>query len=213
MLSRKAQSPAISYVIVLGIVVASVSAAYLWGVPLLKKGEASSKVEMAKNTMLQIKKEVDSVISGGGQKRIVVDSYGTIEISENDNSIYYYLQVKRAPYALNVWIPLTSKEMFGVVGTAGENDTALLGIEEPSVLLVRVEKSGEGYVVSYRLALRELDDSNTAEGYLSKFVVEGNSKVEKGRHTLIIRKGNSIREGNSRLNGELIIQPIYVSIS
>jgi hypothetical protein len=212
-MNGKAQSPVLSYVLILGIVLASVSAAYLWGVPLLKKGEASSKVELAKNSMIQLKREVDSVISGGGQASFSINSYGTIMVSEEDNSIYYSLYVQRAPYALDVWIPLTSNEMFGVVGTEEENSTALLGLEEPSVLLVRVEKAGEGYLVTYRLALRELDDSNTAEGYLNKFTPVGNARVEQGRHAIVIRKGESTRGGVSKLKGELITQPIYVSIN
>ena len=209
----KAQSPVLSYVIVLGIVMASVSAAYLWGVPLLKKGESTSKVELAKNSMLQLKKELDSVISGGGQTSFVIDSYGVVEVSEKDNSIYYYLHARRSPYALGVWIPLTSNEMFGVSSTEEENSAALLGVEEPSVLLVRVEKTGDGYLVIYRLALRELDDSETGQGYLNQFMPAGNSRAEQGRYTILIRKGESTRGGVSKLGGELITRPIYVSVS
>ena len=209
----KAQTPVLSYVLVLGIVMASVSAAYLWGVPLLKKGEASSKVELAKNSMLQLKKEVDAVVTGGGQRSITMDLYGLMFVSEPDNSVYYSLYTERAPYTLNVWIPLTASNMFGVNGTQEENSTALLGMDEPSVLLVRVERAGDGFLVTYRLALRELDDSETATGYLNQFMPMGNDRAEQGRHTLTIRKGDSKREGISKLRGTRILTPIYVGIS
>ncbi len=212
-MNRKAQSPVLSYVLILGIVMASVSAAYLWGVPLLKKGEASSKVELAKNSMIQLKREVDAVITGGGQRSFGMEIYGIMAVSEEDNSLYYSLYVERAPYALNVWIPLTSNNMFGVKGTSEENSTALLGTDEPSVLLVKVERAGEGYVVTYRLALRELDDSETGDGYLNKFIPLGNARAEQGRYTVILRKGDSMRGGQSKLNGTLITLPIYVTLS
>jgi hypothetical protein len=142
-----------------------------------------------------------------------MEVYGTIMVSEKDNSLYYSLYVERAPYALNVWIPLTSNNMFGVVGTDAENSTALLGTDEPSVLLVKVEKVGEGYVVTYRLALRELDDSETGNGYLNQFMPMGNSRAEQGRHTIVLRRGDSVRGGVSKLNGTLITLPVYVTIS
>ena len=58
----KAQTPVISYLLVLGIVLTSASAAYFWGVPLLHKGEASSRIEDAKNTINEAKVKARQII-------------------------------------------------------------------------------------------------------------------------------------------------------
>ncbi len=41
MKAHKAQIQAVSYVLVLGVILATVSATYFWGLPLLQKGEAT----------------------------------------------------------------------------------------------------------------------------------------------------------------------------
>ncbi len=212
-MSNKAQVQAVSYVLVLGIILATVSATYFWGLPLLQKGEATSKLESARNTAIEIADTLNDVATTGSQKTLTFNLYGMVKIDPNDNSIYYIIRSQKSPYALNVWIPLGSDEPHGVKGTEWENSTAVLGQDPPATVLVRAERYGSEYVILYRIAFRELYDLDSGESYYYNLTAGGNTQVTAGRATLTLTKGEPTRSGSNSLGGKRINVPIYAGVN
>ncbi len=212
MKKKKGQTPVISYLLVLGVLLSTVSVAYLWGVPLLKKGSVNSKISDAEQTMLQINNVLENVISNGGEGSITFVSYGRVKISGKDNSVYYILRSEKTPYATNVWIPLTTDNTFGVNGTEEANSKAILGINTPSLVMVRTEPIGNGeYLIIFRLALRNLIDQQ-GNIYKYELIPQGTTSVETGQHKIIFRKGDVKKSID---NGGVVVYtiPIYATIS
>jgi len=210
-LRLKGQTPVLSYLLVLGVLMSSVSVAYLWGVPLLKKGSVNSKISDAQQTMLQMNNALENVISNGGESSTTFVSYGRVKITSEDNSVYYVLRTEKTPYATNVWIPLTTDNTFSVPGTEEANSKAILGINTPSLVLVRAEPIGNGeFFIIFRLALRNLIDQQ-GNIYKYELIPQGTTSVENGQHKIIFRKG-SVKKTIE--NGTVVYTiPIYATLS
>ena len=213
MKAHKAQIQAVSYVLVLGVILATVSATYFWGLPLLQKGEATSKLESAKASAMEIQKTLNEVIKTGGQKSITITSYGMIIIKPDENAIDYIIRSKKSPYATNIWIPLGSEVPHGVKGTPWENSTAFLGHDQPAVVMVKVEPAQGEYIIIYRVALRKLYDLDTGDAYYYNLTAGGNTMAMPGNVILTLSAGSATRTGKpSVLGGEVINIPVYASI-
>ncbi len=101
----KAQSQVLSIILITGILVAVVGASYMWGVPLIEKGQTSSDNEIAESLMVMLKEKIDNVAETGEQRTVSVELNGDIELAE-DNSLRYTIATRGLNIASTAWVPL-----------------------------------------------------------------------------------------------------------
>lgn len=212
---RKAQTEVISTVLLIGIGVAVVSVAYLWGIPLIQKGQSANRLQSAESTIFQIEGAVLDVVRGGGQKTMDVFIDGPLEVSDTDNSIIYSVRTKKVGVAASDWVPLNDDNMFGVSGTAQNDSVAMRGSDKAGVIVARASATDKEYITEYRLTYREIDDSSTKEGQLITIAAAGNNQLSPGKHTLTISREQPMisTTRQSRLGGPLTTMRVLFALS
>lgn len=221
MSKRIAQAQIVSAVLIIGITILVISSAYFWGIPLIEKSQTSSKINKAQTLMLVIDDSMNDVIQHGGKKSILLNLEGKLEVSEELNSIRYFVDSKGANIATTDWVPLNDENMFGISGIGGseEGSPGIIGSNKDGVLIAKAIKSGNDYINEFRLAYRELENlascvEDKCDGRLIQITEKGNNIASGGKHTIIIESGETInQEGNSKTGGDLFVTPIYVTIS
>ena len=211
---KKAQTEIISALLIVGITVGAVSVAYLWGVPIIQKGQSTNQIQEAESVMNDIEKAVSDVAQNGGQKSISLNLQGSLEVSEDENSIKYSILSKKAGVARTEWVPLNEDDTFGINGTSQNQSIPVYGMDKDAVLIAKSSVLGDGFVVDYRLVYREVDDLNTKEGYLTILSAVGNNKASGGNVKLTIsREPQTVSTFTSKLGGKLITTKILLSVS
>ncbi|MCK5233400.1 MAG: hypothetical protein KAJ91_01145 [Candidatus Aenigmarchaeota archaeon] len=89
MSSRAAQSPAVSLVLMTGIVIAMIAVTYNWGAPVIEKSQTNSKIVNAQEVMSLIKHRIGESALSGEQKSFQVSLDGTLEIVPTKNAVIY----------------------------------------------------------------------------------------------------------------------------
>ncbi len=211
----KAQTEVISALLIVGITVAAVSVAYLWGVPIIQKGQSTNQIQEAESMMNQIEKGVSEVAQNGGQKAISLNLQGPLEISEEENMVKYTIISKKAGVARTEWVPLNEDDTFGIALTDQNQSIPVYGSDKDAVIIARSNVLGDkGFSVNYNLVLREVDDFNTREGKITKIIATGNNKAAGGTVKLVIRRESPIvSQLPSKLGGKLISTNILISLS
>ena len=213
----KAQSEVVSTILLIGISIAAVSIAYMWGLPLIEKGQSSNKIASAENTMGIIDAAISDVIRNGGQKSVDVNLDGSLEVSSQENSIMYRITTKKAGVATTEWVPMNEDDTFGISYTPQNQTIAIYGADKSGVIVAKSTALGTGneYTTEYRLTYRELDDTSTKEGQKVMLAARGNNKVLSGRHTLVINKDYPIisTTETSGLGGVLTTTQVFVTLS
>lgn len=212
----KAQSEVVSTILLIGISIAAVSVAYLWGLPLIQKGQSSNKIASAENTMRIIDAAISDVVQNGGQKSIEVNLDGSLEVSSQENSVIYRITTKKAGVATTEWIPMNEDDTFSILYTPQNQTIAVYGADKSGVIVAKATAfGGNEYATEYRLTYRELDDTSTKEGQIVMLAARGNNKVLSGRHTLLISREYPIisTTQTSRLGGVLTTTQVFVTLS
>ncbi|MBU4300400.1 MAG: archaellin/type IV pilin N-terminal domain-containing protein [Nanoarchaeota archaeon] len=212
---RKAQAEVISALLIVGITVAAVSVAYMWGVPMIQKGQSTSQIQEAEYLMTLISDGITDVAQNGGQKSLSLNLQGPLEISEEDNTIKYTIISKKAGVARTEWVPLNEDETFGIAATNQSKSIPVYGFDKDAVLLAKSDVLGDsGFMVYYNLVFREVDDFNTREGRITNITAAGNNKVSGGTVKLMIRRNPQIVSPSpSKLGGKLISTKVLLSLS
>ena len=90
MVPRIGQTEAISMVLVSGIVISLVGAAYFWGMPMIDKRSAATEFTSAANMMDSINEKIISIASSGGgsveldlSKPLTLVPYGAMGVENN----------------------------------------------------------------------------------------------------------------------------------
>jgi len=216
MRSLKAQSEVVSAVLLIGISLAAITVAYLWGLPLIEKGQSASKIANAGSNMQLIDAAISDIVQNGGQKSIELNLDGTLEVSSQENFITYRLTTKKAGVATTEWTPMNEDDTFSIAFTPQNQTTAIYGVDKSGVILAKATAlGGNEYVTEYRLVYRELDDASTNEGQLVVLSARGNNKVLSGRHSLLISRESPVisTTQSSRLGGALTTTQVFVTLS
>jgi|GEM_PF-1510474 len=211
----KAQTEVISALLILGITVAAVSVSYLWGVPIVHKGQSTGQIQNAESLMDQLEKGISEVVQNGGQKSLQLNLEGPLEISEDENMIKYSVTSKKAGVARNEWVPLNEDETFGIPNTLQNKSIPVYGSDKEAVIIAKADTLGDdGYIIYYNLVFREVDDFNTGEGKITNITAAGNNKASGGSVKLMIkREPQVVSTSPSKLGGKLISTKILLSLS
>jgi len=203
--NRKAQTEAITLVLISGIVIALVGFAYTWGRPMIDKRSTVSQFTSAVKFMEDLDKKIVGMagscsFEGACEETLVLPVAGVIAIDEANNTIIYTVQVTQ---------PLITKGEV-LFNTADNASVARYG-ETPGVISLRGE-SQPGQQIIYNLVFslryRELDSDEPWRGYKIQLL---ETQKKSGNNKIIFSySGPETQQGQARNNGDLIVSKIKV---
>lgn len=200
----KAQSDILSSLLIIIIVIALVSTAYLWGVPLIQKQQDTSVVERLfanfnPDNSNSITRKMQFIVNQGGDELYTVSTDGSWKFLPYDsvdlenNSIQFSILAKVSDFAANQgWLPVTG-------GVDCDNILpGILGIDTSYVVCRKAESQPEGrYLITYKVAFRELVDTATGNEYKVNLVkASDSSPTTSSFKSVRITKGQIIQQQN-----------------
>lgn len=201
----KAQTQALSVVLIAGIVIAMIGLAYAWGMPLIQKRTTITEFSTAQNFILNLDSKITEIAnSGAGEFRLDIPNGFVRAIdyhaSDPDNNSIILEFITAQPMIMNASKVLLKTSSFGEVATYGES--------EPRVITMSGESFGTGYKIQIRLHYRELDTET--KGYkiaLNPTTTTGDKSIK-----LNFDK-NVIQPENASHGGDLILTYIDVELT
>ena len=213
------QTEAISLVLISGIVVSLVGAAYFWGMPLIDKRAASTDFTSASNLITDINKKILSLANaGGGKAEIELSKAVTLVPADapndvNNNSLTTIYGVKQPilyPGAEGATLYLGATNFGDITESIG-----VFGHSSPGVITVKQAVTPEGnYFLSTKLWYRQLRTSGTqTKSYIIKLCGENDASCTvkaTGTGKLILSfKGTETIPGNP----DLVVTTIGVKLT
>lgn len=202
----KAQTQAVSVVIITGIVVTLVGATYFWGAPLIEKRTTITQVLATEQFMESLdKKIVDMAKSciGSCEEDVNIPTNALVRVITNtsdpeNNSITLEFTTKQVIMS-NGTIPLNTN-VLGEVAPFGETE---------GVITIRQVSYGDVYKIILKLHYRELDTRTTPrKGF--KIMLESGSLAGNQKIRVSYSKEPSTIPGGAANDGDLILT--YIGI-
>jgi hypothetical protein len=200
---RKAQTEAITLVMISGIIIALVGVAYMWGKPMIDKRSVITEFTSAVRFMEDLDKKIVDMagscsFAGACEDSLVLPGPGLITLNDTSNTIIYTIRVNQ---------PLITKGEV-LFNTADNNSFARYG-ETPGVISLKGESVQPGiYALIFSLRYRELDSDEPWKGYKIQLLksgrTDGNSKI------MFSYEGPETQPGAAHNYGDLIISKIKV---
>lgn len=199
----KAQTQAITLVLIAGIVISLVGFAYSWGKPMIDKRSTVTDFTAALKFMEGLDSKIVDMAgtcsySGSCEEVLELPRPGIIRLDEENNSIVYEFEV---------YEPLITQGEV-LFNTVDDGDVARYG-ETPGVIKLTGESLGPGvYKLRFTLRYRELDSNDPFRGYkieLSGTGIEGGSSK-----ITFYYDGSETRSGAAYNKGNLIVSKIKV---
>jgi hypothetical protein len=203
--NRKAQSEAITLVLVTGIIIALVGSAYMWGKPMIDKRSIVTQFASATKFMEDLNAKIVNMagtcsFEGACEETLSLPVPGGITLDEATNSLIYTFPVTQ---------PLILGGGEVLFNTADNNTVARYG-ETPGVISLRGERDGSGnYNLIFRLRYRELDSQEPWKGYKIQLVRSG--QITTGASKILLSyAGPQTQQGAAYNNGDLVLSRIKV---
>jgi hypothetical protein len=158
----KGQTNVVSVIIIVLIVTAAMATVLPWAYSMIQKKKDMKTMDDVYNFFLTLDTTIRNIAQNGGEESLRLNVPGKLEVfpdSVTNNSIVFTTESKVSFIAQGDWIPLN---------TPNKNETATLGIDPPSVIFGKAQKSGDKIIVQYKLWYREL---NNTYGHLYKIVL------------------------------------------
>lgn len=197
----KGQTQALTAVLITLVTIGAISAAYVWGTPLLEKRESQSQLQTTEQNVLQLYDSIISVSNGGTgtakETRINVPE-GTLTINEEKDYIQIEAESADPPYAANTWTLLR--------GSSLQNTTMVnagsYGIKErdlPGVVAVNVPSAGS--LARYRIDFRNIMVSQPSKIERIDLKTNGGNKAS-GDISLLISNNGIETDSNVNIGSE-----------
>lgn len=202
---RKAQSEAITLVLVTGIIIALVGSAYMWGKPMIDKRSIITQFTSAVRFMEDLDSKIVNMagtcsFEGACEESLTLPVAGSITLDEPGNALVYTFPISQS---------LMSGEGEVLFNTADNNTVARYG-ETPGVISLRGENAGSGnYNLVFRLRYRELDSQEPWRGYKIQLLKSGQITTGASR-ILLSYAGPQTQQGAAYNNGDLVLSRIKV---
>jgi len=176
-MGMKGQTDIISVIIIVVISLGLVSTALMWGMPLIEKRQDTVIIERVDksfdlNSVNSLPRKIEAVAREGGQTIFTIDTRGkwyldNQTVGENNNSIRFSFVSSSYKVDQNIgWVPLS---------TGNPGPTGTLGIDEPSVVFGRTDKTEEKPDITYKVWFRELWNAAGTKGYKIVLFAEGSN--------------------------------------
>ncbi len=148
---KRAQVAPVTLIVLMTIMLSLVSAAYVWGLPLIQKREDILEMNNITNFFNLLNSKIDWVAKYGGTEVIRIKDKGIFTFysydSENGNSIVFNSVSRGSTLIIGKWIP---------INTENSGDIGILGNDEIGIIEMRSDPHDKGYEFSLRLRYREL---------------------------------------------------------
>ena len=209
----KGQSEAVSIVLISGIVIALVSVAYIWGVPLLQKRTASTDFSRTSAFIQHLDSRIVELANLGSGRETLPLPAGALRIVPDgkDDPLNNSLTLE-----LTIDQPLVfgngSTILGGSYADVGQ-EVGIQGESPPGVITLQSRPLGSGFVVSMKLHYRELMTTETpARSFrISLTNPENQTRVGQNQITLTVSKTDIVPGGGTG-GGDLFVTEILADV-
>lgn len=181
----KAQTQAVSAVMITGIMVGTIAAVYVWGTPLLEKRESQAELNQIENDIVGLKDEIESVSnsgSGSGSEIDVRINTGQVTVNEDQNYIEIITD-EHSTYSGNAWTLLEGNNLQGL--SIGSGEYGIKGQDTPGVVAATSE--ADGARAKYRVEFRKLQDERLNDPIMELIDLESiGAETSSGETTISI---------------------------
>ncbi|MBL7206344.1 MAG: hypothetical protein ISS36_01955 [Candidatus Aenigmarchaeota archaeon] len=153
---RSAQTEVISVLMITGIIISLVGAAYMWGVPMIDKRTATTDLDIAEKFMLDLDKKIKEIANSGGGEVSLEIPFGLLRVVPYDSADKTGKNNIALEYISKQPIVLGSQSY---LMTNNLDEPAVYG-SEPRIIAISGESSGNGYLITLNAHYRELYSGN-----------------------------------------------------
>lgn len=187
------QTQVITAVLLGGMLIAGVTAAYSWGLPLLQKNQDVNRAEAALSDMKELAGAIENVAASGGSREVTVAlGDGALDI-DTDGDVITYTSLTRGAYvSTGAWVPLNENDMQGINRTTGErvpDEYGVKGLDSSALLAGNAERADDRFSTTYRIVLRDIFNPDTGQTSTIDLVQDGNLDVSSGSATVSVSSG------------------------
>ncbi|MCD6591315.1 MAG: hypothetical protein J7K72_05075 [Candidatus Aenigmarchaeota archaeon] len=200
----KAQTQAVTMIMITGVIIALVGAAYMWGKPMIDKRTTLTQFLSATRFMQTLDKKIVEMAGtcttpGACRETLNLPIGGIIRLDEENNSIIYEFRVPQ---------PMITRDKV-LLNTIDNGTVARYG-ETPAVLSVLGYKppGSNAYTLRFALRYRELDNDQINKGY--KIILQKDGKASGNSKVLITYMGSAVENKGAANKGDLVITKIGV---
>lgn len=151
----KGQTQAVTAVLITGVILGSVTSAYIWGVPLVEKRQSQADVNSLESSITDTRDTIRSVANSGqgSSEEISLElNNGNIEINESGNYIDVTAVAGGASYPVNSWKILGGGSRQGL--SIGAGQYGIQGQNTPGVAAAK--RTSTNSIVQYRIEFRNM---------------------------------------------------------
>jgi hypothetical protein len=206
----KGQVQVISVIMITGIIITLVGAAYFWGAPLIEKRTAVTETDIAENFILDLNGRIVSIANTGAGESTLDIPHGLLKVIPNghsdsdNNSVVLEYFVKQ---------PMIFPNTVAYLDTKNIEEVAPYGEASPRVVSLRGERAGEGDRILLKLHYRELDINTTpVRGYRIALNEGMQATTGTSMVTVSFDRRETIDDGAAN-GGDLIVTHINLIVS
>lgn len=202
--TRSGQSQVLTAVLLGGILIAGISAAYIWGLPILRKNQDVNNAQQSLATLEDVADGISTVANEGGSRSIRVSlGSGTLNIDTDNETVRFRALTRGAYVSTTRWTVLNENDMQGVNRTTGLPDDGYgaRGVDSAALLIGKAERGSDAFTTFYRIVLRDLYEAESGETYTIDLVRDGNLQASGGDHTVVFRRDGEETEAGAGVDG------------
>ncbi len=144
-MKKKGVSPVFSSILMVAILATVVGYALKWGMPIMEKNMALTKLKESELMFNKIHDKIESVVKAGGSEEIILNVEGKIKVDPKNDTITLALGSESTIYATGFTCFNRNCEDEGILG---QDDFAIYG--------VKTDALKKGFFHTYTLKTREL---------------------------------------------------------
>lgn len=199
----KAQTQAVTAILITGVMTATLASLYAWGTPLLEKRQDRAEITQLENEMINLRDEVQSVANdgtGSGSEVEISLPEGELLINDSSNYVEIRADLPNNYYTQNSWTLLQGDNMRGLSFTAG--DYVQKDEDRQGVIGVTSLSPGSDGSVKYRVEFRNVLDEGSQEPRIEQInLIPESSESSRGDTTLgLINQGVEVNENGFELS-------------
>ncbi len=191
---RTGQTQVLTAVLLGGILVSGIAAAYVWGLPILRKNQDINNAEASLQSMRQLASGVTSVAQQGGSRSVTMNlGDGSLQIDPANDTVTYTAVTRGAYVSTQRWVPLNENDMQGVNddGALNLSEYGVRGADRPVLLVGTAAQGNDAFVTRYRIVSRLMEDPTSAQTYRIDLVGSGSLDVSGGSQEVVLQRGET----------------------
>ena len=176
----RAQIAVISVILISGIIISLVGAAYFWGMPLVEKRSIVTQTQTAENFILRLSEAVIGIANTGAGTQSFDVPFGSVKIVPfNSTGDPYDMQTNAIIFEYIISQPMIFNISAVPVKTGSLEPVGTYGTDKARIITLESERSEEAWTVRYILHFRELKDSRS--------------------HRIALNEGHGVAQGAQRV--------------